>query len=460
MKGVLLPVAAGLLVLFTGCKHVVRTDVTPAIAPPAAYSIATLPSSTATGAWWREFNDPYLTAYIQKALTNNFTIRQGIARVRQALAQARAGGARLKPELDGALSADTSRFADGDHSESYRLSLNLSWEIDLWDRLSSAARADALEYEARRDALQDLAFLVASQVATAYFGIIEDTLTLALLDRQIKTNETVLGLIRLRVGNGLASLVDIYQQKHQLAALTAQAPIVKARRTENINRLAALTGAPPVSLMPEVSSDLPSPASLPAAGIPAALLERRFDLRQLQQELLAADQRVAVAVAERLPGIRIGGSMGLKGAALAGDNLFLSLFGEALAPLLDWGRRREEVERTTAVVDEKIAAYADRFLTAMAEVENSMHTEERLREYSQALAMQEKIAGDTFREAKNRYLQGATDYLPVITALQSTQRLEQDMLQARGRLAINRIRLYRALGGPAPLSSADRPSIQ
>lgn len=451
MKSVLLPVVTGLLLSFTGCQHLVGAgSVEPAVAPPAAYSIVTLPEVDPSTPWWREFDDPLLTALLRQTLDGNLSLEQAVARVGQAESRQAIAGSTARPMIDGQLSSTGSRYADGERSHSHRLSLNLAWEIDLWKRLSAGERAEAFEYLGELDAFNHLKVLVTGQAAIAYLGIIEDGLLLDLLRRQIKTNTTVLELIRLRVANGQASLLDLHQQKQNLAALEAQLPAITQSRVEKANRLAVLTGRAPTSVIPETSLEIPVPKEVPKTGIPATLLQRRFDLQQLQKEVMAADHRVAAAVAARLPQLKIGGATGISGAAFAGDNLFFSLFGEVLAPLIDWRRRKEEVKHAEAVVEERVAAYAEAFLTALEEVENTLQSEESTRRHIQALLLQRRTALDTYREGRNRYLQGVTDYLPVIIALQAAQRTEQEIIRARGRLAANRVLLHRALGG-APL---------
>lgn len=157
---------------------------------------------------------------------------------------------------------------------------------------------------------------------------------------------------------------------------------------------------------------------------------------------MAADYRVAEALADRLPGITIGSSAAL----VSGDFLF-SLFGEALATIVDWGDKRSEVEKKKALVEEKMARYSQRYLLAIEEVENSLWQERQHERLLAALHEQLIISRATLRETRNRYVQGVTDYLPVLAALVSLQDLERTLLQRQRELVSFRLTLCRALGG-------------
>jgi outer membrane protein TolC len=132
---------------------------------------------------------------------------------------------------------------------------------------------------------------------------------------------------------------------------------------------------------------------------------------------------------------------------LSSDGLFVSLFGEAIAPLVDWGRRKAEVDKRKAIIKEEIARYSQAYLVAIEEVENALWQEKEQVELIKALDEQFRISKATLSESRNRYIQGLSDYLPVLTALQALQRLERDILLQQRQLISIRILLYRALGG-------------
>ncbi|MCB2184587.1 MAG: efflux transporter outer membrane subunit [Desulfobulbaceae bacterium] len=406
--------------------------------------------------WWKAFEDPYLDEILHTFFSKNFSLKQGYARLKQAEILQNQARSRLFPELGSSLSTSSTWTSDGEHDKNTAFELELSWEVDVWKKLSSSQKAAALEAVAAQDVLEDTALILSAQVADTYFQLIEQRLQLALLDKQIGVNEIFLELIELRFANGAASVVDIYQQRQQLASIQTQIPVVRSKLKTLQHRLQVLLGVQPSREKIAVAKDLPQPGPLPKLGLPANLLVNRPDLRAARKKLIAADYRVAEAIADRLPQIKLLGKSGIDGSEISSDNLFLSLVGEAVAPLVDWGRRKKEVEKQRAIVEEEISLYSESFLTAIEEVENALWQEKEQEELLHSLQEQLEIAQANLTESRNRYMQGLTDYLPVLTALHSLQGLERDLLQSRRQLISFRILLYRALGGS--LTMPDRPA--
>lgn len=446
----------GLFFFLAACSHTVNNEVAPLIEDGSVYSLSDEGGEEIKEKWWLAFNDPRLDELINKALSDSFTLKSFYARTIQAASLEKQANAVRKPPLTGELSQSSDWDSDGERSDTSALELGLSWELDLWSRLSSAEKALLLENEATGEDLAGAALILGSQVAHTYYQIIETQAQLRLLKSQIEVGERFLHLIELRFKNGKASLVDIYQQRQQVAALKSQLPPLRAKLSLLANGLHVLLGRVPSGEFKEEANSLPELPPLPKTGIPADLLIKRPDLRVRHKRLVAADYRVAEAVAGRLPAIKLFASGGLRGDALSGSNRFYSLMGELVMPIIDWGRRKAEVERRKAIVDEQLALYTQAFLLAIEEVENALRQEKEQLALIEALGEQYEIAGETLGETRKRYLQGVSDYLPLLTALQSVQKLEQDMLREKGELISNRILLYRALGG-SKFSPLDKP---
>jgi len=436
---------ASLLFLFSGCAYIVDTTIPPAVPEASSYSLSLSSSDTHQLWWWVVFDDPVLNDYINKSLSDNFTIQKGYARMSQVLHARKQTRSLLYPQLDSNFSGTSTWFSGETQENRNSQTLDLTWEIDFWGKLSSADKAALLDIDAARDDVEALALLLSSQIADIYYQLSEQKLQLELLDRQIKVNETFLDLIKLRFANGAASVVDVYQQRQLLAADRAKLPLIHTQVSTLKNRLHILMGMTPGSTPLLTAHDLPSLPPIPALGVPADLLQTRPDLRRLHKKLLAADHRVAAAVADRLPQFTIGGTSGL----LNGD-LFLTLFGDAFASIVNWGSLKGEVEKQKAIVREILADYSQSYLTAIEEVENSLVTEKNYRDLLKALDNQLTISQANLKETRNRYMQGLTDYLPVLSALVALQNLERDMLMRHRQLISIRILLYRALGG-API---------
>ncbi|MEN8199905.1 MAG: TolC family protein [Thermodesulfobacteriota bacterium] len=448
LHGLLNPLHPSLLILplyllcTVGCRHVVREDVKPAISTTPSYSMErAMEEEKLQARWWLSFDDQLLSNYIQQSLDENLSLREGYSRLKQAQLSSSQAYSRRYPALDGGIGLDSSWQENGEQRSSERAEVKLAWEVDLWGKLSSASQSADFEALAAGDELQGMALRLSTEVAETYYRLIEESLLRALLKEQVTANETSLNLIKLRFANGAASLVDVYQQEELLVSVKAQLPLSEARLITLYNSFHLLLGQAPNSTPLPLGNSLPDIPSFPDIGVPADLLLDRPDLRQMQRELVAADYRVAKAVAERLPTIKVGSS-----AALVSGDLLFSLFADALATIFDWGYKKNEVEKQRAMVEEKLASYSQRYLLAIKEVEDSLWQERQHDQLLATLDRQLQIAKATLHESRNRYIQGVTDYLPVLAALVSRQNLERNILQRRRERLSYRLLLYRALG--------------
>ncbi len=451
--------AAGVVV--SGCARR-SVDVRPAVsASPQFLESPDAPRSEAPllAPWWQTFHDPVLASLIDRALDSNFELQQLAARIDQARAFLRQARGQLLPSLDG--SADyESRWTDLDGADSDRQELTsaggfLNWEVDLWGRLRSAKRARQFETEVAVHDWEGGRLLLSASVAETYFEILEQRLQRRLLEEQIEANQTLFDLTRLRFGQGQSSIVDVLQQREQLAATLALVPAIEARLEQLEYALDVLLGRASGDRDRVVIRELAAPPSLPATGVPSELLVNRPDLLAVRDLARAVDYRIAEAVADRLPRFAIGGSL-----SAVGDPGFSSLVGSAFAsvagPIYDAGIRKAEVDRRRAQLEEALAAYSQTFLTAVQEVETALVRERKQGDRVERIEDQLAIAQRLLLETRNRYSQGLTDYLPVLNAVVTTQELERQLLTSRRELLNFRVALHRALGGPMANTAGQR----
>ncbi|MGB5687424.1 MAG: efflux transporter outer membrane subunit [Candidatus Electrothrix sp.] len=453
------------VVCLAGCQYMVqevRENPQPEPVPPKKYSVGPAVQNEKQSKihplqWWLSLNDTVLARYIEESLSGNFTLKEGAARLKQAGLIAKQAGADRYPFANAAVRADTDAEA-GDLTFSERIGVTFSWEADLWGRLSAATEAAVLDAQAEEEAFTALVLALSLEVAQTYYELIEQSLLLDLLHQQIVTNTTGRDLVKLRFANGAVSSADVLQQEELSASVHAQLPPIQARLAVLHNRLHVLLGRMPDSIAdstaPPLAEALPELPPLPALGLPADLLLNRPDLRKLRQEVAAADYRVAEAVADRLPTLKLGGSAGLR----SGDFL-LSIFSEALATIVDWDQKKNEVEHQKAKVEEKMAAWSQAYLEAVEEVENSLRQEQEQSKLLVALEEQLRVAESLLEQTRNRYLHGVSDYLPVLSALVSVQNLERSLIRQQRVQLSYRLQLYHALGGSPfqPLSSQSLP---
>ena len=514
------------LSILTSCT-IFRPPVrTPADLPlPKSYTLYG-PTAPAPERWWEAFRSEELNGLVAEALSGNFTLREAVARVRQAGRVAKQAGAPRWPALDYGTDASVTRrhtdtgestpiietaqqklsalntlvdnasaastttsssasslpdlviealeeaqsnvqmaqsnitaldnlFSDPASSEmtftteSYGLGLTMSYELDLWGRLRASQRSAVLDLEATREDLYAAMQTIAGQVVLSWLDLLLEDQVLAILDDQLEANETTLELIELRYRKGLATALDVYQQRQAVEQVRATIPPLEAQRQVLLHQLAVLMGRTPRSDLELAADTFPSLGVLPEQGLPADLLAQRPDVRAAGLRLRSADWEVCAARADRLPTINLTGSAsyGAEEWDLLFDNWMAVLGASVTGPLFDAGRRKAEVERTRAVVDRSLAAYKGTVLTAIQEVENALVLESRQREYITALKAQSEAAHATHREALGRYQKGLSDYLPVLSALTNAQSLERSLVQAEHDLLMYRVQLHLALGG-------------
>jgi len=406
--------------------------------------------------WWVRFNDPGLTEAIESGLGGNLTLRQAWARLEQAQALARQAGAARMPAIEVSASASRSRAAPTGNapsaaSETTRYALNAaaSYELDLWGRVASTARAGALDAEAARADAEIAALSLSAEIAGAYYDLRSASEQLALLREQLAAVSNTLRLTETRFDGGQVGALDVLQQREQLAALRTLRPPLELQRATAGHRLAVLQGAPPQALQPRPPERWPALDEPPDAGIPADLLLKRPDIRAAWLRLRAADERVAAAAADRLPALRLTASGGAAADDPADlfDNWIWNLAAGLAAPLIDGGRRRAEVDRTEAVVRERAAAFAQRVLEGFRDVEDALAAEAAERDSLRLLRERREAADQTHRQSFNRYVRGLSDYLSVLVAQSRLQSVERDLVASRRRLVDARLRLHRALGG-------------
>lgn len=408
---------------------------------------------------YESFGDPVLTALIQRALEASPNVAATVSRIRMARAVADQARAARFPVVMATAAATRSSaiqvFGRVD-VRAINLSLPIRWELDLYGRYASEhraakdlAEASELDYEAMQISLM-------ASVAEAYMDLVGVRAERALVEEQLATNTQYLDLVTLRYETGLASIVDVHQQRQQVATLEAQRDLLEGEEAVTANALMIIVGDTSGNLDTGNRDTLPEVGEPPPQGVPAALFERRPDVRAAALRIEAADKRVRAAIVAQLPAVRleftpgyvtqrVESSSGLFGGTVSGFQwtasaaadvaVFNGLLGPATAEL-----RRAEV-------DQAVANYRQAFQNALIEVENAVVLDHQQRQAIENLERQVQFAEETLNSARERYQAGLSDFLPVLTALRTKQAAEQGLLAAKRNLVQLRIQLFRALGG-------------
>ncbi len=402
--------------------------------------------------WWEIFSDEELNTLMAKTISGNLDLAQFAARLQQALALNRQRSAERMPYLN--LNASTSRArqvsADGEnvgHSHSY--SLAAGYEVDLWNKLKSKSLAQELQTAATRQDLYALYLTLSAQVAENYFLMVEQRAKLTLIDQTIAVRKDNLELVELRYREGVVSALDLYQARQNLANARSQRPDAEAALVTTAHALAVLTGDYPTIRIGGRLAELPDiPDSFPM-GLPSDLLQLRPDIQSAMLRLQSADYQIAVAVAERFPSINLlaeyGHSESDFGTLISGT--LWSLIGNLTMPLVDFDKRKAEVERNKAVYAERLADYQQTVLTAFQEVEDALVENRSSRNAIVRISIEVSAAQDALRLSKSEYMDGLSTYLPVLTAQTTHFDSQIRLLSARRRMISARISLARAMGG-------------
>jgi NodT family efflux transporter outer membrane factor (OMF) lipoprotein len=403
--------------------------------------------------WWSAFNRGDLDTLQASAFTDNLDIAQAWARLRQSEAAALQAGAELYPELSLTPGYDRTWRNEGDTaSNNYAVGLGIRYDVDLWGKIRSTQNAAEARAVASADDLQSTALTISASVANRWIEIIEAERRVALLQQQLEINSTQLELIELRFRNSQANSLDVYQQRQAVARTRSNIPRAEAQRSASQYALNLLIGQAATELLQVDWQTTPTLPPMQNSAVPSDLLEQRPDVRAAQRRIEAADWNVAAAKADRLPSVSLGlsGSSGAENFEDLFDDWLGKFTGRIVAPIMDGGRRKLEVEKQLAVVDEAVANYRQAVLIAFKEVEDALLLEQKVREQLEALRAELGLARQTLSAARNRYANGLSDYLNVTSSLLSMQNLERDEITQVANLFKARIALHQALGGQLP----------
>lgn len=430
--------------------------------------------AAAPSRWWEAFGDPELTHLVDTAIVRNFQVRAAWARLDQAEARGMGVSANYWPQISASLDVSRRRqvifFGALGRQEfennNLSFSLPVSYELDLWNRVGANLAAAGLDALASRDDVEALALTVAANVVERYLDMLQQRASRRLLTAQLERNRTYLELLQLRFANGLSEAGAVYQQRQQVYAAETLLAGVEGQESVARNELAVLVGRPPgafkeqIGSLPE-ASELPDPPPLPKTGLPSRLLLVRPDVRAAQRRAAAEDWRVGSAIAAQFPTLNLQASVGLSSPTLPDllSSFVFSILSSLAAPVLDGGRLAAEVKRQKAVLQERLQSFAQTVLTAMLEVENALAQERQQRDTLDRLYAQLEAAQMNLREQRQRYGQGLSEYLPVLTALATVQNVERDLLATQRRWLGQHVQIARALGGAWTLD-LKRPNLE
>jgi multidrug efflux system outer membrane protein len=415
--------------------------------------------------WWSSYGDPVLDEMIDEALAHNADLALAIARVDEARAQLGIARADQLPGVEANAGESRNRISeegpmffpgvDPTYTD-LKASVNASWEIDFWGkyrRATEAARAELLASESNRDAVR-LALI--ADVSRGYFNLRSLDAQVAVARRTISSRLESLDLQRKRFDAGVASELELRQVEAETAAAQALLPSLETRLAQQENALSVLLGRSPRAIVgspPERGAAIEAltvPPAIPA-GLPSNLLERRPDLREAEQRLMAANARIGVAKAAYYPSISLTGFFGGESTTLA--DLFTSpariwqFSGSAAQTVFDRGKIGSGVDAATARQQQALAQYQSAIQNAFKDTLDALVAQRKARETLEAEQSRVKALDGALKLARLRYDNGVSSLLDVLDSERGLLNAELNRIEAQRAQLAATTDLFKALGG-------------
>ncbi|BDH45016.1 hypothetical protein TUM12370_10600 [Salmonella enterica subsp. enterica serovar Choleraesuis] len=428
-----------------------------------------LPKGVAQGAsvdaqWWRQFNDPQLNKLVDRAAARNLDIRVASIRLEQSRMQRQVSGAQQFPGVgidagyqrarnsqDGLI--DSSGHSGQKPYELWSGALDASWEIDLWGHVRRIVEAADAQTAVTQAQLDGAMLSVTAEAAADYIKLRGVQAQIAVARQNLDIAQQSLKLTQNRFQNGVTTHLDTANAAAQVATIQATLPMLNAEQQRLINALSFLVDETPGALRHELEQARPIPKARDdiSLGLPSELARRRPDIQASEAELHKATAEIGVAKADFYPRVSLGGSFGVQAQAGSDVGDWRSRqwsFGPSLyLPIFQGGRLTGTLELRKRQQQEAALNFHRVVLNAWHEVDNAVTDYNAEREHHQALSEAVEQNEIALQTARSRYQEGALDYLNVLSVQRSLLATQLELVNSTTGVSLNRIYLYRALGG-------------
>jgi len=405
---------------------------------------------TVSNRWWTEFGDPNLNHQVAVSLDDNYSLDAALHRFEAARFLARREASDFFPDVDLFTGFDGLVQTDGADTAEFIFGVDMAYQVDLWGEIESRVQAQRFRADATKEDYEAIALALSAEVAGTYYSLIQSHAELALLKQQTLANSLALQNQEYRFSVGLIRSPDVLRQRQLVDSTREQEVVAQSRIKVLEHRLAVLQGRPAQNASYHVGETLPELPPLPRTGLPAELVRRRPDVRSAFFALQAADRDLASAITRQYPRLNLTATV--LSATESAEYLFkewiFSIAAQLIGPLIDGGERRAEVHRNNAIVRQRLDEYEQTVVNAFQEVEDALVEEKYLLERIELLDAQLVSARTASEQLSKQYSVFDVDYLDLLSATQTEQRLQRENLAARLALILNRIDLYLALAGP------------
>jgi NodT family efflux transporter outer membrane factor (OMF) lipoprotein len=429
-----------------------------------------VPSRTIEGAvdivWWKSFRDFQLSSLVERLVAQNLDLETAAERVIQSMAQRRVAASQGLPHIEGQSSSTYNRASPNgtislfvpapgaplDYAL-FRDGLTSSWQLDLFGRVRRAVEAADAATLAAVENRHGVALAAVAELAQSYMQLRGIQNRLGIAKRNLRLAEENVELVNKRFGDGVATTLDLAQARAQQATIAATLPPLRTQEAELINVIGLLLGYAPRALEAELrrSQIMPRVPRKVPVGLPGSLVRRRPDVREAEARLHEATAQTGVAVASFYPDVTLNGAVGVESLHLS--NLFsptsttIALGPSVSIPIFEGGRLRGSLALSESRQREAAIFFQKTVLRAWKEVDDALtaYREAQLRRADVARSVTENQAA--LRAARQRYQEGAIDFLNVITAQAQLLQSENDLADSDTQIASYLVQLYRTLGG-------------
>lgn len=434
----------------------------PELSLPSAYRAAAAEPAVAGAAtfgeleWTSVFPDPDLRELIRTALQQNFDVRVAASRILQAQSQLTIARAPIFPTVDGSVTGSYNTYTGSERPSpdsifEPRAGLGVAWELDFWGKFRRSTEAAQAQLLASEDARYAVMATLVAQVGEAYLTLRALDLTLEISQRTVDLRKQSLDLVQARMEGGVAGILDVRQAENLLYSATKTIPDLQRQIEQQENFINTLLGQNPgpVQRGRPLEQQIAAPALPP--GLPTQLLTRRPDIRAAEQQLVAANAQIGVAMALLYPQVTLSGFAGVGSSTISGANFgpygVFSLLPAVTLPIFNAGRLQANVDYNEALAQEAALRYQQTLQQALREVSDALIGVRKLREYREQQELLVKALADASEVATLRYEGGVSSFLDVLDTDRQLFDAERDLVTAKRDESVAVVRLYKALGG-------------
>jgi outer membrane protein, multidrug efflux system len=433
----------------------------PAVDSPAVFRAdnASTNAAFAELQWWGVYQDPALQALVREAFTNNYDLRIAVTRVEQSRALAAQARSQFFPSVNynGTVSRGRNDLFGsvypngGNTASSVAATVNAFWEVDLWGRVRRLNESARAQFLASEDARRGVRLSLLSEVASDYLQLVELDQELEITSRTTNSFAESLKIFSQRAEGGTASALETSRAEAALDDANAATPALLSQIAITENQLSILLGRNPGPIARTVSPPEMSLAPEIPAGLPSALLERRPDVREAEQNLRSANAQIGVTVAEFFPTIGLTALFGkispeLSAFTLGGANAW-GVAAEGAGPIFEGGRLMGQYRQAKAARDEARLHFQQTALSALGGVSDALIMRQRLGEIREQQAREVTALETAVRVSSERYLAGKASYYEVLEAQQQLFPAQINLARTQRDQQLAIVALYKALGG-------------